>query len=66
MSTPPLVAISVVSWNTAALTLLLGCWSRGDIEHLQHLHQRFAAGRPRLGARFLAWAYQRAPGEGTS
>lgn len=48
------------------LTLLLGCWSRGDIEHLQHLHQRFAAGRPRLGARFLAWAYQRAPGEGTS
>ncbi|MGS1078618.1 oligosaccharide flippase family protein [Pseudoxanthomonas beigongshangi] len=47
------------------LTLLLGCWSRGDIEHLQHLHQRFAAGRPRLGARFLAWAYQRAPGEGT-
>ncbi len=46
----------------APLTLLLGCWSRGDIEHLQQLHQRFGAGKPRLGARLLSWAYQRAPG----
>ena len=46
----------------APLTLLLGCWSRGDIEHLQLLHQRFGAGKPRLGARLLSWAYQRAPG----
>lgn len=38
------------------LTLLLRCWSQGDIEHLQLLHQRFAAGRPTLGARFLQWA----------
>lgn len=45
----------------APLTLLFGCWSRGDIEHIQHLHQRFAAGRPRIGARFLEWARQRAP-----
>lgn len=41
------------------LTLLLGCWTRGDIEHLQQLHQRFVSGRPRLGARFLAWAHTR-------
>ncbi|GAB2506807.1 hypothetical protein GCM10027084_21730 [Pseudoxanthomonas sangjuensis] len=47
----------------ALLTLLLGCWGRGDIEHLQHLHQRFAAGRPRAGARFLEWASRRAPAE---
>ena len=46
----------------APLTLLLGCWSRGDIEHLQHLHQRFGAGKPRVGARLLSWAYERAPG----
>ena len=42
------------------LTLLLGCWTRGDIEHLQHLHQRFISGRPRMGARFLEWAHGRA------
>jgi O-antigen/teichoic acid export membrane protein len=47
----------------AALTLLLGCWTRGDIEHLQRLHQRFAAGRPAFGARILSWAHRRA-GEG--
>lgn len=44
------------------LTLLLKCWSQGDIEHLQHLHQRFAAGRPYLGARFLQWAMIHAGG----
>ncbi|MGY1425059.1 oligosaccharide flippase family protein [Lysobacter sp. A289] len=43
------------------LTLLLRCWSRGDIEYLQQLHQRFVAGRPRISARLLEWAYQRAP-----
>lgn len=48
----------------APLTLLLGCWSREDIAHLQQLHQRFAAGRPRFGARFLAWAGRRAQEEG--
>lgn len=48
----------------ALLTLLLGCWSRGDIEHMQQLHSRFAAGRPRLGARLLDWAYRRAHARG--
>jgi len=49
----------------ALFTLLLRCWSRDDIEHLQLLHRRFAAGRPRMGARLLAWAHERA-GEGAS
>ena len=46
-----------------AFTLLLGCWSRGDIEHLQQIHQRWSAGRPRVGARLLAWAHHRASSE---
>ena len=46
-----------------AFTLLLGCWSRGDIEHLQQIHQRWSAGRPRMGARLLAWAHHRASSE---
>jgi O-antigen/teichoic acid export membrane protein len=37
-------------------TLLLGCWTREDIGHLQSLHQRFVRGRPRAFARLLAWA----------
>lgn len=45
----------------APLTLLLRCWSRDDIQHLQQLHQRLGAGRPRASARLLEWAYQRAP-----
>ena len=44
----------------ALFTLVLRCWSRDDIEHLQLLHRRFAAGRPRAGARLLAWAHARA------
>jgi len=47
-----------------ALTMLLGCWSRGDIEHLQQLYQRFVPGKPRMGTRLLEWAHDRAPGEG--
>lgn len=50
----------VLAGSYAPLTLMLGCWTRGDIEHLQQLHQRFISGRPRLGARFLAWAHARA------
>jgi O-antigen/teichoic acid export membrane protein len=42
------------------LTLMLGCWSEGDIEHLQHLHQRLVGGRPKAGARLLQWALARA------
>ena len=53
----------VLAIGYAVLTLFLGCWSRGDIEHMQHLHSRFAAGRPRFGARLLEWAYRRAPVE---
>lgn len=56
---------AVLALVYALSTLLLGCWSRGDIEHLQHLHQRFAAGRPRAGARLLEWAFQRAPAGGS-
>lgn len=46
------------------LTLLLQCWSRADIEQLQGLHRKFAAGRPRLLGRLLDWAGLRA-GRGT-
>lgn len=49
----------------ALLTLLLRCWSRGDIGHMQQLHLRFAAGHPRFGARLLDWAYHRAHAGGT-
>jgi O-antigen/teichoic acid export membrane protein len=46
----------------ALLSLLLGCWTQGDIEHLQKLHQRFARGRPAVGASLLRWAHRRAGG----
>jgi O-antigen/teichoic acid export membrane protein len=55
-----LVGGSVLTIVYALLTFVLGCWSRGDIEHLQGLHQRFAAGRvPALGT-LLVWAGKRA------
>lgn len=41
-------------------TLLLGCWSASDLEQLQGLHRRFAAGRPRALGRLLGWAGARA------
>jgi len=44
------------------LSLALGCWTRADIVQLQQLHERYAAGRPRLGARALRWAHRHAPG----
>ena len=41
------------------LTVLLGCWTRGDIEHFQGMHERFARGRiPGLAA-LLGWARAR-------
>lgn len=43
-----------------ALSLLLGCWSRGDIEHLQQLHGRAGSTRTIPGRRLLAWAHARA------
>lgn len=45
------------------LTMLLGCWSRGDIEHLAQLYQRFVPGKPHVGTRLLEWAHERAPPE---
>jgi O-antigen/teichoic acid export membrane protein len=41
------------------LSLLLACWSSGDIEHMQHLHARLGAMRSRPGDRMLAWALTR-------
>lgn len=41
------------------LSLLLRCWSHGDIEHMQHLHARLGAMRSRPGERVLAWALTR-------
>jgi len=63
----PLLAIviggPVLLLSYLGLTLLLGCWSRDDIEHLQRLHQRFTSGRPRFSARILHWAHARARSE---
>lgn len=42
------------------LTLWLRCWTGADIEQLKSLHQRFAAGRPLLLGRLLAWSGVRA------
>lgn len=42
------------------LTLLLGCWSSGDVEHIQGLHMRLARGRPRVVGLILGWAHERA------
>lgn len=56
-----LAGAAALSLVYAPLTLLLRCWNRGDIEYLQQLHQRFVSSRPRISARLLEWAYQRAP-----
>jgi hypothetical protein len=40
------------------LTFALGCWSRGDIEHMQRLHERLPAIPALVG--LLAWAGKRA------
>lgn len=61
---PPLAAVLVGGACLGATyllaTLLLRCWTRGDIEYLQHLHQRSVAGRPLAGARLLEWARRHA------
>ena len=51
---------TVLSIAYLLLTFTLGCWSRGDIEHLQGLHRRFAAGRLSALAMLLTWAGKRA------
>lgn len=52
----------VLSGLYLLLTLLLGCWSRADIDQLQELHQRFAAGQPPALGRLLSWCGARAGG----
>lgn len=44
----------------AVLTLVIGCWTLGDIEQFRQLHQRFGGGRPRFVGRVLGWAAVRA------
>ena len=51
---------TVLSAVYFALTLLMQCWSRADIEQFQGLHQKFASGRPLLFGRLLNWAGARA------
>lgn len=58
-----LVGGAVLASVYGAGTLLLGCWTRGDVEHMQHLHRRLVSGRPGVGDRLLAWAWRRAPEE---
>jgi len=42
------------------LTILLGCWSRADIEYMKSLHRRLFAEKPRALASLLDWAGTRA------
>lgn len=58
-----LVGGGVLAVAYGVATLLFGCWTRGDIEQMQHIHRRLAAGRPAPGGRLLAWAWRRAPAE---
>lgn len=59
---PPVLTLLAASAPMAGiyalLSLLLRCWSAGDIAHLQDLHRRFARGRPLALARLLAWSGQ--------
>lgn len=55
-----LLGAVVLTPGYALLTLFLQCWSHADIEQLQGLHLRLAAGRPRLLGRLLGWAGARA------
>lgn len=47
-------------------TLLLGCWTRSDVEQMQVLYGRFAGARLVPGARLLEWARRRAPEEASA
>ena len=50
----------VMSGAYALLTLVLGCWSRADVEYLKTLHRRISRERPHALASLLAWAGTRA------
>jgi len=54
-----LVGGVVLSLVYVLLTFVFGCWSRGDIEHMQGMHRRLS-GRLPLLATWLAWAGRRA------
>jgi O-antigen/teichoic acid export membrane protein len=50
----------ILSAGYLLMSLLLKCWSGGDIEQLQGLHRRFVGGRPLALGKLLAWAGDRA------
>ena len=57
-----LLGFGVLSASYLLLTVLLGCWTRADLEHFQQMHQRFAGGRIPGIAPLLGWAALRAEG----
>jgi O-antigen/teichoic acid export membrane protein len=63
---PPVQALLSGALVTAIayplLTLVLRCWTREDIDHVQAMHARRGS-QPRALAALLAWAHDRAPGE---
>ncbi|HKE49010.1 MAG TPA: oligosaccharide flippase family protein [Rhodanobacteraceae bacterium] len=50
----------ILSVAYGVLTLVLGCWSRADVEYLKSLHRRIARERPQALASLLTWAGTRA------
>jgi len=42
------------------LTIVLGCWTRADIEYLKSVHRRLTSEKPRALANLLDWAGARA------
>jgi len=63
----PIVAIlagmTVLGFSYAILSLLLGCWSRPDIDYLRSLQNRIAGGQRTGLNTFLDWAETRAIAE---
>jgi len=61
---PPLISIVSGGMLICAvylpLTLLLNCWSRGDIDYMRALHGRLGSRRIRLVDRLLERAQRRA------
>ncbi|MEO8364931.1 MAG: oligosaccharide flippase family protein [Pseudoxanthomonas sp.] len=61
---PPILEVIlggvVLAGTYLPITMLLRCWSRGDVAQMQQLYRRYAPGKPRVGVRFLDWAYGRA------
>lgn len=55
-----LLGVPLFGFAYLACTLVLGCWSRGDIEYLQSLFLRLAPRRQGALGGVLAWAHRRA------